>query len=291
VPTKVPANYCFCLLSLLTLALLLLLALWLSRDKPTPPAGPPGNCKIFGDPHLVTFDGAHADYYTPGEYWLVKSSTVSIQGQYQPTRITHGLATTKAVAVGGRFLKGHVLGIGALSATWDHQPILTTFPGSFKVPGLVDITYNSQGETLQRGRNGKPLHVVHVTLPNGVTMQINRWNEAGEGSYINVLITMPKQPDQDGHCGNFNGNQADDDRMAVRARLGTQGVAPGDMLFDGPKTPIAPANRPDINNCPKPKLDMAEETCKKKEHSFFPSKACLIDVCFGGKIFARQDVI
>ena len=50
------------------------------------------------------------------------------------------------------------------------------------------------------------MHVVHVSLPLGVELQINRWNEAGEGDYINTKITMSKQPMQDGHCGNFNGD-------------------------------------------------------------------------------------
>merc|ERR1711998_413360 len=134
------------------------------------------------------------------------------------------------------------------------QPILTGFPSSFSSPdGLVDINYNAMGKTLQKGREGKGLHVIHLTLPLGISIQINRWNEAGEGDYMNVEITMPPQPNQDGQCGTPNGDAADDDRMEVRKRLGTQGVAASDLILPGPKA------RPNINDCPSLRLKMAED--------------------------------
>merc|ERR1712190_629638 len=169
----------------------------------------------------------------------------------------------KEIGIGGPFLKGHKLVLDAKSTSlWftgaASQNILTGFPSSFhSADPLVDIQYDSQGKLLQKGRDGKPLHILHINMPNGVNIQVNRWNEAGEGDYMNVEITMPPQPNQDGQCGTPNGNGADDDRMEVRKRLGTQGVAVGDMLFTGPKTPIAPANRPDISNCPTAMLQKA----------------------------------
>merc|ERR1712113_866232 len=129
---------------------------------------------------------------------------------------------------------------------------------------VVQIQYNSMGGTLQNGREGKALHVVHITLPNSVQVQINRWNEPDEGSYINARIQMPKQPGQDGHCGNFNGNAADDDRLQIRARVGTTGVLPNELLFPGGKIPVVAGNRPDINNCRANVLDDAKSRCKKK---------------------------
>merc|ERR1719413_164846 len=132
---------------------------------------------------------------------------------------------------------------------------------------------------MQDGRAGKALHIVHLTLPGQVTVQINRWMEASEGNYINAKISMPAQPNQDGHCGNFNGNPVDDDRTQVRARVGTQGVPAGALLFPGGKTPIAPGNRPDINNCPEEKLQLYKKQC---DDSSATSMECLIDRCFGG---------
>merc|ERR1712151_283741 len=104
---------------------------------------------------------------------------------------------------------------------------------------------------IQYGRSGKAMHVLHISLPLGVTLQINQWNEAGEGAYMNGKIGMSSQPNQDGHWG---------------------------------KTPINPGNRPDMNDCPPGTSKNAKEVCRKKEKTFFPSPACLVDVCFGGGI-------
>jgi len=255
------------------------------------PIGPPGTCTIYGDPHIMTFDNKHVDFYSQGEYWIVKSDTVSIQARYLPTPITHGLSVTKEIAISGPFLNNHKLRIGARTASWDGQPILTGFPSTFRNANpLVDISYNGQGSLLQQGREGKALHVVHVTLPSGVSLQVNRWTEASEGDYINVRLTMPKQPNQDGHCGNFNGNSMDDDRLQIRARVGTTGVDPSLLLFQH-KTPVVEANRPDINNCPSDRTAQAKDLCMKKEHTAMPSKQCMIDVCFGGPQFAQQDAV
>mmetsp|Transcript_89320 Transcript_89320/g.198518 ORF Transcript_89320/g.198518 Transcript_89320/m.198518 type:complete len:376 (-) Transcript_89320:344-1471(-) len=298
VPTRVGAAWCKWLITIPMILVILWLGLpMLSSDTTTTTQMTPKTCLVYGDPHVLSFDKAHADYYSSGEYWLVKSDTVWIQARYQPTPVTHGLAVTKEIAIGGPFLKGHKLFFDAKSSSvWftgaAPQNILTSFPSSFhSADPLVDIQYNSQGKVLQKGRDGKPLHVLHITMPNGVNVQVNRWNEAGEGDYMNIELTMPGQPNQDGQCGTPNGNAADDDRMEVRKRLGTQGVAVGDLILPGAKTPIVVSNRPDISNCPTARLQMAEAACKKKEGKFIPSKQCLIDVCFGGKAFAAEDVM
>merc|ERR1712039_576003 len=202
-------------------------------------------------------------------FWIVKSTTVIVQGKYSPTHATNGLAVTKQVAVGGSFLKGHHLIVGEEHATWDGQQILTTFPSQFRdTEGLVSIEYNNVGQLLQPGR---------------VTMQINRWNEAGEGRYINTKITMPAQPGQDGQCGNFNGNPADDARLLVKARLGMNGVPAEDLIFPGPKTEI----NQELESCPDEALTSAHERCKKVSHNFWPHMKCLVAVCNGGQAVAE----
>merc|ERR1712241_1232101 len=50
----------------------------------TPPVGPLGECTLWGDPHIRTFDHIRSDYYSPGEFWIVKSKNVWIQGRYLP---------------------------------------------------------------------------------------------------------------------------------------------------------------------------------------------------------------
>merc|ERR550525_1648457 len=256
---------------------------------PPVPAGPVGTCRIYGDPHVLTFDGQHASFYSQGEYWIVKSTTVWIQGRYLPTPVTNGLSVTKELAIGGPFLNGHKLRISALSASWDGQPILGSFPDKWSNENpAVSIVTDSNGEILQQGRAGKPLHVVHVNLPLGVSLQINRWNEAGEGDYINTKLMMPAAPQQDGHCGNFNGNPGDDTRPQIRARVGTTGVQPQNLLFNT-KTPVKAPNRPDLNDCPPDKTNEAKSLCQAKSPNGIPTKECMIDVCFGGPQFADED--
>jgi len=254
---------------------------------PSPAPLASSTCIIWGDPHINTFDHKRVDFYTPGQYWIVKSSTVSIQGLYKPTHATSGLSVMKEIAFGGEFMQGRKLIIGTTDATFDGKPILGGFPSNFQ-NALFSAKYDATGETMQKGRNGKALHAVHLSLPRGVNVQINRWMEPSEGNYINAAISMAPQPVQDGHCGNFNGNAADDDRLQIRARVGRTGVAASDLIFPGGKIAIVQGSRPDINDCPDDKLKSAHHSCKHKENAFIPSMACLIDVCFGGTGFATQ---
>jgi hypothetical protein len=253
--------------------------------------GPDGICRIFGDPHVSTYDGSHASFYSQGEYWIVRSETVWIQGRYMPTPVTNGLSVVKEIAIGGPFLQStggqkNILRISALRATFNGAPIIPNFPDQWtNADPAISVVTNSEGEVLQSGRQGKEMHVVHVKLPNNVRLQINRWNEPGEGDYLNVKITNPRQPGQDGHCGNFNGDPADDTRPLIRARIGTTGVAQVNLLF-ARKTPVTAPNRPDPNDCPPDKANRARELCSQKCANGMANKDCIIDVCFGGEKFA-----
>jgi hypothetical protein len=241
---------------------------------------------------VVTFDGGHASFYSSGEYWVVKSKTVWMQGRYLPTPVTNGLAVMKEIAIGGPFLKSkdgtdNILRITALTATWNGGMIIPGFPDAWSNDDPeVKIETDSNGEVMQAGRAGKPMHVVHVSLPLGVRLQINRWNEPGEGDYINTQITMSPQPNQDGHCGNFNGDAGDDTRPAIRSRIGTTGVDPADLLFNT-KTPVTAPNRPDLNDCPPDKAEHSRQVCAARSKSGMANKDCMIDVCFGGEKFAE----
>merc|ERR1712051_415550 len=129
-------NMCWlnlCWLLLVPLLMLLMLArgqqravLNYNRVRVVEPQGPLGVCRIWGDPHVLTFDNHRTDFYSQGEYWIVKSDTVWIQARYFPTPITHGLSVTKEIIISGPFINNAKLRIGARTATWNGQPILTS---------------------------------------------------------------------------------------------------------------------------------------------------------------------
>merc|ERR1712232_1451532 len=134
VPVMAPGpNYCLCIIPLLLLLLIPLFFLMSSSTPPPrphppippPPIGPQKSCTVYGDPHVITFDGSHQDYYTCGEFWIVRSSTVKIQGSYGALPMTNGLAVTKAIAIGGPFLRGHKLIVQSL----DKGPNFVTYDG------------------------------------------------------------------------------------------------------------------------------------------------------------------
>merc|ERR1712242_68707 len=130
--------------------------------------------------------------------------------------------------------------------------------------GTVD--YNNVGALVDTALDASKKKIVHVRIddgtPEGLKVQVNRWTASPGNEYVIWKISMHSRTGQDGHCGNFNGNPGDDDRMAVRQRVGTQGVPAGPELLFTTKTPVASADRPDINNCPTATLNAAKADCK-----------------------------
>merc|ERR1712087_147604 len=125
------------------------------RLEPEPPLGAAKTCVIWGDPHIMTFDNKRVDFYTQGQYWIVKSTTVHIQGLYKPTHATSGLSVMKAIAFGGPFMRGNKIIIETQNAYFIpaggvQQPIITGFPSDFD-QGDLHVHYNSIGATMQKG--------------------------------------------------------------------------------------------------------------------------------------------
>jgi hypothetical protein len=266
---------CLCL-SLLALLALLIIIFCPTTTSTTCEPLPPASCIIWGDPHIRTFDGSRVDFYDVGEFWLVKSEQIKIQGRYKNTPFTHGLSATDAIAVSGSFIGGNVLVVGAMetgSITWNGHPILTTFPSAFNPGNGVGISYNGNGQLVDNAMSKYERHIVHINLPLGVRLQVMRWSH-----HVNVRITMSPAPGgQDGHCGNFNGDGSDDSTAEIKARLGN-GVAYGEQIFRT-YLPFSPARPVTLNDCPADK----KTTCTQQlnEVNKF-SRANLFDCCFAG---------
>jgi len=213
-----------------------------------------GTCTIADDPHITVFDGKLISLVQAGErhrlargkfdassvqmlkrliadgetgdMWLVKSGKVSIQARYvRDDTLPEDNLFVGAVAVGGEFMNGNKLIIGALddNVTYNGNEILGAQESKFEVSGLIKAERHVQARLVQNTDSINP--GIDVELPEGVKLLINR-----QGHYINVQIKMPPaEGGQDGFCGNFNGNGDDDSLDFIEAR--NPRVAESDSLF------------------------------------------------------------
>jgi len=168
-----------------------------------------------------------ARLYGYGEKWLVKSSSVLIQGKYAPdTSLPEQNAFLEAVAVGGPILRNNILVVGSLTdrITWVGHPILASMPSEFEVEGLLVAKYYANSSLVQDRAKRSP--GLEFALPSGVRLLVNRYQ-----SHVNVAITMKHTAEpQDGLCGNFNAFPGDDFPALVNKRK-SEDVEPADSLF------------------------------------------------------------
>jgi hypothetical protein len=178
------------------------------------------DCTFWGDPHVITFDRARPSFYGDGEYWIVKSDQVKIQGRYMGTAYTFGLAATNKVVVSGPFIQGHKIEVPNLEdgpILIDGKPALTSF-GTVQVGG-AQITYDGNGELIDEATSVWAKKIVHMYLPGDIQMHVYRWS-----NYMDLKITMaPLAGGQDGSCGNFNGDPGDDRLLVHHSHVGEPG--------------------------------------------------------------------
>jgi len=210
-----------------------------NKQKGCMPKQPAKKCTLWGDPHIIAFDQPNEvkaqalSFYGDGDFWLVKGDQVSIQGRFEGTKFTEGLAATNQVVVGGAFLKGHKIEVGTQQSgivTVDGQAVFSSFPAAapYKAAdGSFTVTYNSQGEVPDVVPEGNEKRIVRMTLPLGIKVDVFQWF-----NYVDVTITMAPQVSQDGVCGNFNGNQGDDTTQTIMQRIGAR-VQPSQSFLSG----------------------------------------------------------
>jgi len=269
---------------------------FLSTPPPTSrPAPPPmtlpttpaleKTCSFWGDPHVLTFDGARPSFYGDGEYWIVKNKDVSIQGRYMGTKYTYGLAATQKVAIAGPFLQGNVIEVEPMEHAYgghilvNGQPVLTSF-GTLQV-GPAFINYNGIGELVDEAASKWTTRAVHLELPMGIHMTVFRW-----GNYLDMKITMKAlEGGQDGSCGNFNGDPVDDTTEAIFNRIGAR-VESSAMLFSSRAEISFTTEEQEMlrTQCPARTMVDAELKCRQnlpQSAMVLQVNACVFDVCFG----------
>jgi len=252
----------------------------------TTPAPESKTCLFWGDPHLVSFDGARPSFYGDGEFWIVKNDQVHIQGRYMGTKYTFGLAAAQKVAIGGPFLNNHVIEIEPMESKYggrimvDRQPVLGEF-GLYVVDNnLATIQYNGVGELIDEATSQWTTRAVHLNLPQGIHMTVFRW-----GNYLDLKIQMTRLPDgQDGSCGNFNGEAADDTTAAIFSRIGPR-VPSAEMMFSSTADVSMTMEEAKMlqTQCPQNTHSEASALCRQKLPSGTTAEntACAFDVCFG----------
>jgi len=188
-----------------------------------------GLCKVYGDPHIFGFDTPikKFDSFRTGNFWIVRSSAVWIQGHYFPGNLRRPTVTyLRKVAIGGPFLQGNTMMIETSNSWWnDDSHIL-----SLSSVGRHSWTGMSGGVTATSQSNGTNTRV-SIALPFDVRVKIgiNAGNVRPKGNklaFMSLLIGMRQITGQDGHCGNFNQVASDDSEV-----LDVTPVAPSEVLI------------------------------------------------------------
>jgi len=240
--------------------------------KPPAPIGvkpPMGLCTLKGDPHIKTFDRTKVDrhFYNYGDYWLVKRDDIWVQARYWSTR-PDGNSAVRMLAISEPKVGGSKMVLKSKGLNGWEQIV-------------VDGTKKESAST--KWTSGKLTHEVqgsqHTFTYNDFAKII-----VNQASLLNVMIEMPAPAGvQTGHCGNFNGNAADD-------VLSNQMVSGPQLLFDARTwTTLLPKGV----QCSAAVKQQGQNFCSNKyemagDNDPVDIAACVVDYCGAGQAVAQQ---
>jgi len=257
---------------------------------PTVLLGGRRSCMIWGQPQVVTFDGAEPFFAGAGEFWLIKSKDISIQVRKAPTRDSLGLSAITKLVIAGSFLESHTITVEPLlngngKIRIDNKEVLKLINFQHDLSGqnggLAILRYDREGEVLDESCLQKPKAVIHINMPETVALEVFRWE-----NHLDIKVSMTAaKGGQDGICGNFNGDEDDDAASEVYQRLGSR-VDGEDLLFAIPSTPEVDSQMDTMlsTRCLPDMLLHAETRCREvlgSDAKDGPVRACVYDRCFG----------
>mmetsp|Transcript_127188 Transcript_127188/g.368236 ORF Transcript_127188/g.368236 Transcript_127188/m.368236 type:complete len:143 (+) Transcript_127188:757-1185(+) len=121
-----------------------------------------------------------------------------------------------------------------------------------------------------------------MTLPSGVLIEVFRWR-----NYIDLRLTMSRQPQQDGACSNFDGSASDDTTEAVLSRTGFW-VPDEDLMFDRrERVAWTETEAKLMADCPDSSKTRARKECVGDLAGFRGTtlttemQLCMLDICYG----------
>jgi len=197
-----------------------------------------GSCVLWGDPHIVPFDrevrmwngrGANVGFYNYGDYWIVNSNDVKIQGRYYSSKWAGGQSMMRGLIVTGPFIDDKVLLIEPLygQVKYNKKELCEEFPSTFVASGKIYLKCHNGAEIVRTGGRHPTINSVEVQLPLGVKLTVNRHR-----AHVDAIITMHQVPGGlDGHCGNCNGDETDDTEKLIRKRH-SEPIDPDENRFE-----------------------------------------------------------
>jgi len=206
-----------------------------------------GTCTVWGDGQVSVFDKARVswpswlmsffskpeletDFQATDEvdFWLVNSEDVKIQARYYMAKKA-AQPQLKGIAVSGNLLHDCSLTIGADGAPtyWNSVEILKEAGDTFEDENKrVKAMYVNDTALVQDETQHSPGYTFE--FPEGVSMTVNKLKHT-----LGVAITLAKPfENQDGQCGNYNGDHEDDALELIEGRMGMDlKVDEDDCLF------------------------------------------------------------